>query len=282
MNLDFRFATDDDTQSVINLWNLCFPDESGFNEYFFDVIYRPEYNLLLFKDGILCSMAQMLPYELKNNDKIEQVTYIYGACTHPDFRRQHLMDRLLNYSFELDKNNSKSASILIPQEQWLFDFYAKFGYKPVFHISSCQLTEYVLCENQLFISNAQEKDIDHIKSLYDFNLSGKIHVIRNKDEWKKQIDLFNSCGGKVLCMNNIQSQLVGFAFVWTYKNSFYVQELMCKSGYQDSCIHSLQKYFSTPCCKVSGLQFSNMSPLGCMCRHDNTDPINGYINLMLN
>ena len=56
-----------------------------------------------FKDNVLCSMAQMLPYKMQNNDKIEQVTYIYGACTHKDYRRQHLMDNLLNYSFELDK-----------------------------------------------------------------------------------------------------------------------------------------------------------------------------------
>ena len=276
--INIRFANDKDTKAVINLWNMCFPDESGFNEYFFDRLYKPEYNLLLFKDNILCSMAQMLPYKMQNNNKIEQVTYIYGACTHKDYRRQHLMDKLLNYSFELDKKNNVSASILIPQEQWLFDFYAKFDYKPMFNISEIKLDNYIKCDDKIFISKAE--DIDNMQALYNLMTDNKYHIMRDKAEWQKQIDLFYNCGGQALCMYNMQNEFIGYAFIWSDDNSFYAQELLFKQGYKDICISNLQKYFKTPNCKLSGLQFDNVYTLACIRKYNNKNT--GYINLMLN
>ena len=276
--INIRFANDTDTKAVINLWNMCFPDESGFNEYFFNKLYKPEYNLLLFKDDVLCSMAQMLPYELQSNGKIENVTYIYGACTHKDYRRQHLMDKLLNYSFEIDKKNNVSASILIPQEKWLFDFYAKFDYKPMFNISEMKLNNYIECEDEISITKAG--DIDNMQSLYNLVAGNKYHVIRDKLEWQRQIDLFNNCGGQAICMYNLQNEFIGYAFIWLDKNSFYAQEFVFKPEYKNICIANMQRYFKIPNCKLSGLQFDNAYALGCIRKNDNTST--GYINLMLN
>ena len=80
-------------------------------------------------------MVQMLPYRMTVGGVSREVTYIYGACTDPAHRRKGYMARLLERSFELDRQGGRIASVLIPAEKWLFDFYKPFGYEPFFHIS---------------------------------------------------------------------------------------------------------------------------------------------------
>ena len=85
-------------------------------------------------------MVQMLPYRMTVGGVSREVTYIYGACTDPAHRRKGYMARLLERSFELDRQGGRIASVLIPAEKWLFDFYKPFGYEPFFHISRREIT----------------------------------------------------------------------------------------------------------------------------------------------
>lgn len=282
VKLNFRFATENDTQDVIKLWNLCFPDDSGFNEYFFSNIYKPEYNLLLFKDNILCSMAQMLPYKMQNGNEMENITYIYGACTHPHYRRQHLMDKLLNHSFEIDRNLKRNASVLIPQEQWLFGFYEQFGYKPMLKLSYEQISSKINTQKDIIIKEAQTEDISQMQMLYISQIKNNVYyLIRNHFEWERQIAMFKACGSKAVCMYD-NNQIIGYAFIWLENDNFYAQEFVFKPEYKEICIYNLQKYLNLNNCKLCGLQFSNLYPLGSIKRYDNKAIDCGYINLMLN
>ena len=129
-----RFAGPQDLAQIRALWDVCFPDSSGFNEYFFAHIFDFHKTLLLEQQGVLCAMLQMLPYRLSVDDETCEATYIYGACTAPDARRKGYMSRLLDHSFALDRAEGRAASILIPAEPWLFDFYRSFGYKSGFYV----------------------------------------------------------------------------------------------------------------------------------------------------
>ena len=142
------FALPSDTGEIRALWDSCFPEEPEFSDLFFAKMFKSDTCLVLREDGIIKAMAQMLPYELKD---VGKVTYIYGAATHPDFRRQGLMRRLLEASFELDKKRGFAASILIPANEALYGFYARLGYKTRFYIregkprmSGADLTGYAL------------------------------------------------------------------------------------------------------------------------------------------
>ena len=46
------------------------------------------------------------------------------------------MDTLLHHTFMLDRQMGRTASVLIPQEEWLFGFYAQFGYEAVLSVSA--------------------------------------------------------------------------------------------------------------------------------------------------
>ena len=124
-----RYAHAGDLADIRALWERCFPDESGFNAYFFEHLFDRNAVLLYQLDGQLAAMTQMIPYPLQlDNGETVRCTYIYGACTHPAHRKKGLMRALLERSFVLDRALGRAGSMLIPAEDWLFSFYAPFGY----------------------------------------------------------------------------------------------------------------------------------------------------------
>ncbi|MDR3766339.1 MAG: GNAT family N-acetyltransferase, partial [Butyricicoccus sp.] len=274
--LIIRFADEADTPAVIALWELCFPGEAAFQNYFFSQLYRPEYNLLLLREGTLCAMAQMLPYTLQNGSLTEEVTYIYGACTHPEYRRQHLMDRLLHQSFAIDRAQGRVASILIPQEEWLFGFYAQFGYQKAFSVSSLSIQESVSAP-VLSVRKVQGTDFSAMDALYHRFLNSGPYLRRSEEEWAKQVALFRNTGGEALCAYEA-GELTGYAFVWPTEEEVWAQELVCLPADTQSWVATLQQRYGRIACRVTGLQFPNLQPLGCMLRYDGAQPAEGYIN----
>ena len=265
---------------MIALWALCFPGDADFQTYFFDHIYQPQYNLLLFQGDTLCAMTQMLPYRMQNGHRTEDVTYIYGACTHPDFRRQHLMDRLLRRSFALDQQLGRAASVLIPQEAWLFDFYAQFGYVPCLSASHQTFTaeaDITPCA----IRPAAPADLSEMDGLFHTQLWEGSYLCRNRAEWEKQYEMFCACGGEVLCAER-EGMLAGYALVWNTADDLWAQEFVTLPDMQAPFAAAILERCGKAVCKATGLQFETRKPLGCVLRHDGTQPAEGYINLMLN
>lgn len=278
--LTIRFASGADTEAVIHLWSICFPGDEEFRDYFFSELYIPQRNLLLLRGDKLCAMTQMLPYRMQSGADTEAVTYIYGACTHPDCRRQHLMDTLLRRSFELDREMGRAASVLIPQEAWLFDFYARFGYEPTLFVSDRQ---YPAKPNAVpcTLRAAQEEDLSAMDALFHAHLWDGAYLCRDEAEWRKQFDMFTRCGGEVLCTGPV-GMPDGYSFVWCSDTQIWAQELVCAPEAEGSWVTALMERYQKTDCTVTGLGFSDRQPLGCVLRHDGTHPAEGYINLMLN
>lgn len=202
------FALPSDTGEIRALWDSCFPEEPEFSDLFFAKMFKSDTCLVLREDGIIKATAQMLPYELKD---VGKVTYIYGAATHPDFRRQGLMRRLLEASFELDKKRGFAASILIPANEALYGFYARLGYKTRFYIregkprmSGADLTGYAL-------RAASEEDIVFMDALYRREL-GTGYIVRSRSFWAEQISMFRELGGDALILTK-DSRAVGYGFL---------------------------------------------------------------------
>ena len=88
-----RRAQPQDIPGIRQLWETCFPDEGGFNDYFFAHFFDCGTVLLSEEQGTLCAMVQMLPYRLLTGGREQEITYIYGACTDPAHRRKGHMAR---------------------------------------------------------------------------------------------------------------------------------------------------------------------------------------------
>ncbi len=251
-----RFANKEDIPSIKELWNIAFPEEPDFNGYFFENIFDFNNTLVLIKDNKVVSMAQMMPYELKN---IGKVTYIYGAATNPKYRKQGLMSKLLNKSFEIDVENGVIASILIPANKPLYDFYGKLGYETCFFANK-------------YTYKAFDK-VDEINECNDVKILSRIYngdIVRSDAYWQTQLNMYKALGGKVFCYNN------AYAIV-----SDKVEELMyLNDNDKEILLNSICKFLKVDAVEVT--EIGNSSPVGMMKKHCEFNCGNMYMGLMYN
>ena len=269
-----RFAGENDRAEIRSLFELCFPDDGGFNAYFFEHVFQPSRTLLAEEGGRLCAMLQMLPYRMSIGGEIGEATYIYGACTHPEHRRKHWMARLLEASFEEDWRLGCVASFLIPQEEWLFEFYRPFGYLPAFSLKR----ETAL---QGADGNADVRRLDDWRQAANLyrqeTAKTDCWIERSEADWRTQFALFDALGAGVFGLFE-GKRLRAYAFVWREKDGLFAQELLADSA------ESAQTLAETLRVRLGGerLQYCTIgdeSILGCL-KPYHAAPTRGYINLM--
>ena len=263
-----RRAQKQDMPQIRQLWETCFPDTEGFNDYFFAHIFSLDTVLLSEEQGMVCAMVQMLPYQLMAGGEVVDVTYIYGACTDPAHRRKGHMAQLLEASFKIDRAAGKAASTLIPAEPWLFDFYRPFGDEPFFEVDRRMITRTADGDRPLRLTEA---DLPQMAALYD-RLTPACYIGRDAAYWRMQLALFDNIGAGVYGWFT-DGVLDGFAFCWA--NS--VQEAF---GLTPAREQGLLAALGLPACTVTGC--GDTTVLGCIKWHDKREASRGYMNLMLN
>lgn len=253
-----RFAEKKDVHSIIELWDIAFPEEPDFNKYFFKNVFDCKSTLIMVRDNELLSMAQMIPYEIKGAGK---ATYIYGAATNPKYRKQGLMSELLKKSFEIDIEKGVSASILIPANKQLFDYYGRLGYERAFYVI-----------REIYKAG---KDIDNIKEVQYCHIPRLMslyngEIIRTEAYWKTQINMYKALGGKIFIYNN------AYAVV-----SDKVEELMYSDERdKEVLLNSVCRYLK--CDEVEITVRGEKIPLGMIKKHRKFNMDKGYMNLMYN
>ena len=114
------------------LWQLCFGDTDAFLSTYFRELYRADRTLVGYTDGVATTHLQCLPLELTAGGRSLPVNYVVAVCTHPDYAGHGLMKAQLQDALRLAKARGEVASLLLPAEAWLFDYYAaSAGYAPV-------------------------------------------------------------------------------------------------------------------------------------------------------
>lgn len=119
-------------EKVKELWKLCFDDSEKFIDLYFRMRYSNDINLVIQSGEEVVAALQMLPYPMTFCGQEINTAYISGACTHPDYRNRGVMHELLAQAFAKMLHSGIDVTTLIPAEPWLFDYYARNGYAPVF------------------------------------------------------------------------------------------------------------------------------------------------------
>lgn len=123
---------DNKRQKVTSLWKTCFGDTDEFIQFYFDSKYSDENALLYEENGQPVAALQMLPYPMTWAGSTLRASYISGACTLPEARNKGLMSRMLTEAFHTMYSRQLDLTFLIPAEPWLYGYYQKTGYAPVF------------------------------------------------------------------------------------------------------------------------------------------------------
>lgn len=253
-----RKANNNDLPQIIKLWNVSFPEDENFTKWFFENYFNIEYTIVYEDNGVVVSMLQMLPHEIKNLGK---VSYIFGACTLPEYRGKGIMAELIAYSEKLDRQNGAKASILIPQEESLFNFYARFGYEPHFYISQKEFLKQYKLKHQYTFSECSDNDIKALNALYVNTISNTDYLIRDEHYWKAQIKMFEELNGNVFCLKN-ENNLLGYAFVWS-GSDIGVQELVGVNEEVEKILaNEIMEHYNTSNLKALFLNQSPKQKLG--------------------
>lgn len=119
-------------EAIQQLWQTSFHDSEEFIRFYFRHKYEDGNALLHVENGRPLSALLMLPYPMRWTGKTLMTSYISGACTLPEARNRGLMSNLLRNAFGVMHRRNIALSTLIPAEEWLFGYYARLGYAPVF------------------------------------------------------------------------------------------------------------------------------------------------------
>ena len=106
------------------LWTAAFGDDEQFVDSFLMRYYSRRRMLTAECEGRTAAMLHMLPFE----SELGRSTYIYGVATAPEFRRRGLAGKLIREAMRLIGEQGDEAAFLIPSEEWLHGFYAKYGF----------------------------------------------------------------------------------------------------------------------------------------------------------
>lgn len=229
-------------EKVKALWKLCFTDSEAFTELYFRLRYSNEVNLAISSGNEIIAALQMLPYPMTFCDRIVPTSYISGACTHPDFRSRGVMRELLAQAFCRMKEKEIFFSTLIPAEPWLFGYYARMGYAPVFRYAEKLITvPEFLPSRDITVDSTQEYQED-VYQYFNRKLNERPCCIQHTAEDFKVIlaDLAIS-NGQLFCAWQAK-EIKGIALIYKGENQILVAELVTESkDAENSLLHAIKE-----------------------------------------
>ncbi|MFI3293172.1 MAG: GNAT family N-acetyltransferase [Rikenellaceae bacterium] len=114
------------------LWREVFGDEDSFMDHFLQKHFSHE-NMLYITDSEnrYIAMLHIIPMMCDEG----RIAYIYGVATHSECRGRGYASMLMNAAMDKIKSDGYIATVLIPSEEWLVDYYARFGFSKGAHIT---------------------------------------------------------------------------------------------------------------------------------------------------
>lgn len=218
---------------IQELWRTCFDDSEEFIQLFFDRIYKEENAITIEKKGKVISALQMIPYTMHWYNIDIPVSYIYAACTTPAERGKGIMQELLLKSIKQMQQQGIWATILIPANPSLFEYYRKQGYTEAFDYS---LQTYVKpvekpAEKPYTIIRLTENYNEEWYTYFNQKLKERpVCILHNQEDFQTLILDFYNAQGEVVGILDENNTPAGLAFYTPYQErSIFLKELVYSS-----------------------------------------------------
>ncbi len=225
-------------EKVKRLWKLCFDDTEEYIDLYFDARYSNDVNIAIQSGEEVIAALQMIPYPMTYEGKEINTAYISGACTHPDYRSRGVMHELLSQSFIRMLQNDIAVSTLIPAEPWLFDYYARHGFAPVFRYRKFCYTasETPLPKEGPVLKSTHE----YKKEIYEY-LNRKLkerpnYIQHTEKDFRFVLSDLRLSRGKIYTLN-AAGRIVALAIAYPTDNgSLYIGEIVSDSPETNSML----------------------------------------------
>ncbi|MBQ0135645.1 MAG: GNAT family N-acetyltransferase [Oscillospiraceae bacterium] len=128
-----EFANSGDFEHLTALWRMAFADTDEYIQSFFDTMYKDGHAIVSREEGIAVACAYLLPCQTVINGRLYSTYYLYAATTHPSHRNKGHMAAIMRKVEEVAIERGIDFIVLVPAEDYLFNYYAKFGYQTAFY-----------------------------------------------------------------------------------------------------------------------------------------------------
>lgn len=227
-------------EQIKQLWKLCFNDSDAFTDLYFDLRYNDDINLALTNGTQAVAALQMLPYPMTFAHGTIETSYISGACTHPAYRNRGLMRQLLQQAHARMWSKGIQLSTLIPAEEWLFGYYARSGYAPVF--TYCE--EQMACAPGLPLPPVRLQYTcefsDDIYAYLNHGLHARPNCIQHSEADFRVILADLRLSGGTVCTLRTDSRITALAVAYPRDNGWYFGELVADN---DEALRQLVRQF---------------------------------------
>jgi predicted acetyltransferase len=216
-------------EQVKELWKLCFNDSEEFTNLYFRTRYNTSTSMYIESGNAVISSLQILPYTFTYYGVELKAYYISGACTHPDYRNKGVMRGLLKECLARLSSEGAIFSFIIPAEDWLFDYYEKFGFASTFGYSVQDVTK----DRSRCNSSKIEKVIEHRKDVYQF-FNVKMHkrdfCVQHSEEDMEVIEQDMKIDDGTVFAAYREANIVGEAFVYKIDDVLQIEEILADTN----------------------------------------------------
>lgn len=212
---------------VLKLWRECFDDSDRFVDMFFTRVYRDEDALVLEKNGRVVSSMLLQRYSMNFHGVTLPVSYICGAATALEMRAHGYMAELLSEGLNESYRRGDAFSALIPASGWLFKYYEKAGFSPVFstcveHFTSAHPFRH--CgDYSAYADIGSEEAYGFFNSMMELRPCCVQHT---REQYHDAIMDNSVDGGSVLAISDSDGRIVAMAFAVPDGGEVIVKELL--------------------------------------------------------
>lgn len=212
---------------VLSLWRESFDDSDQFLDMFFSRVYRDDDAIMLEKGGRVVSTMLLQRYSMDFHGVTLPVSYICGAATAPDMRAHGFMGQLLAEGLNESYRRGDFLSALIPASAWLYKYYEKSGFSPVFYTCAEHFTSAHPFKHTGDYRPYTELDSKAAYAFFDRMMAARPCCIRHTREQFANIIMDNSVdGGSVLAIAGPGGAIVGMAFAVPGLDEVKVKEVL--------------------------------------------------------
>jgi ribosomal protein S18 acetylase RimI-like enzyme len=127
------FANHTMLNDVAELRRVCFDEEEQDIRFYLSNRFSPDNTLVYVEQGRVVASLTVLPVTVVTSIRNFPAAYVYAVATLPGFRRRGIAGALLEHAAAVMSARGTEALLLAPASDGLYDYYAKFGYKPCFY-----------------------------------------------------------------------------------------------------------------------------------------------------
>ena len=198
---------------IIRLWSKTFGDSPDSVNKYLETLLK--YFIIYEDDGIVKGMLSVLP--VTSGDK--KGGYIYAVVTHPDYRGQGICRTLME---SVKENKKYDFLVLVPQNESLFEFYAKMDFLKVPLLVKKELCVKKTNMSELNIKKLTVKKYETLRNLF----FGEGNLIK----WDAQMLFFAKTmySGEFYEIKNAEKR-TGFTFLYKEKETVFIKELITEN-----------------------------------------------------